>query len=207
MKFLNRYFFAGVGTGCLLSVLLAVGTTFGFGYFAMRKFGGQGVANGGTSSLRAPEFPAADQLYVAHGEADWDWALSTLDRETVTLGDFQGEVVFLNLWATWCGPCKRELPHIQLLYDSLKAEGVEFLMVSKEDPEKVREFLEKEEYELPFYMIEGNPPEDLRSSAIPAAFIIDREGTVVFKELGARAWDDEAAIAFLRRLLSEEIER
>jgi hypothetical protein len=57
---------------------------------------------------------------------------------------------------------------------------------------------------MPFYMSDGNPPPDLHSNAIPAAFIIDLDGTVVFKERGAQAWDDESALAFLRDLAGGE---
>jgi peroxiredoxin len=140
----------------------------------------------------------------AYGEADWEWALETLEGESVTLGDFQGEVVFLNLWATWCGPCKKELPNIQTLHDTMREEGVVFLLVSKEDPETVQGFLEKEEYDLPFYIRSGTPPADLSSRVIPTTFIIDTDGTVVFKETGSRAWDDESAMEFLRRLLANK---
>jgi peroxiredoxin len=204
VKFLNRYFFAGVGTGCLLSVLLTVGVTFGFGYYAMRTMGDRMDGGSSGSALRAPELPPDDRALTAYGEADWDWTLQTLDGENVTLGDFQGQVVFLTLWATWCGPCKRELPHVQALHDSLSSEGVAFLLVSREKPETVMEFLETEEYDLPFYTRTGDLPADLYSRAVPTTFIIDSQGTVVINERGARAWDDESAIAFLRRLLEEE---
>ena len=204
MKFLNRYFFAGVGSGCLLSILLSVAVTFGFGYWASRNIERLTETDESASTLRLPEFPPADQSLTAYGEADWDWTLQTLDGESVTFGDFQGQVVVLNFWATWCGPCKKEMPTLQVLYDSLKTEGVAFLMVSKEDAETVRVFLEKEEYDMPFYIRTGIAPADVQSRSIPATFIIDSEGTVVFKETGSRAWDDESTIAFLRRLLREE---
>jgi len=203
VKFLNRYFFAGVGSGCLLSVLLLVGGTLGFGYWASRNMDRLTETTEGGSTLRLPEFPSSDQSLTAHGEADWDWTLRTLDEEPVPFGEFQGQVVFLNFWATWCGPCKKELPNLQILHDSLKTEGVTFLLVSNEDPETVQGFLEKEEYDMPFYLRTGKVPTDLQSRAIPATFIIDHEGTVVFKETGSRAWDDESVIAFLRRLLME----
>ena len=204
MKFLNRYFFAGVGTGCLLSVLLLVGVTLGFGYWASRNMDRLTEASEGGSTLRVPEFPSTDQSLTAYGEADWDWTLQTLDGEPLPFGEFRGQVVFLNFWATWCGPCKRELPNLQALHDSLKPEGVTFLLVSKEDSETVQVFLEKEGYDMPFYIRTGKLPVDLQSRAIPTTFIIDSEGTIVFKETGARAWDDESATAFLRRLLSED---
>ncbi len=177
--------------------------TFGFGYWASRNIERLTQTSEGTSTLRVPEFPPPDQALTAYGEADWDWTLQTLNGESTTLGDFQGQVVLLNFWATWCGPCKKEMPSLQVLYDSLKTEGVSFLMVSKEDPEIVRGFLEKEEYDMPFYIRTGIAPADVQSKSIPATFIIDSEGTVVLKETGARAWDDESTTAFLRRLLGE----
>lgn len=207
MGFFNKYYFAGVGSGCLLSILLLVGGSAVSFYFAQKYMEEMEGGSGGTSSsLRAPEFPAADQSLTAYGEAEWDWSLQTLDGESVTLGDFKGQVIFLNLWATWCGPCKRELPNLQTLHDTMKDEGVVFLLVSREEPEKVQDWLADQEYDMPFYVRTESPPPDLRSSAIPATFIIDPEGTVVFEERGARAWDDESCMEFLRRLLESEAE-
>ena len=125
MKFFNRYFFAGVGTGCLLSILFSASVAFGFGYFAMRQMGDIVGESGEAPGLRAPEFPPAERALSAYGEADWDWVLTPLEGESVTLGEFEGQVIFLNLWATWCGPCKREMPQLQALHDSLQTEGIQ----------------------------------------------------------------------------------
>ena len=203
-RIFNRYYFAGVGSGCLLSILLVMGAGAASYYFAQsmmdEKSGGSG---GGPLALRAPDFPSSDQALAAEGEADWDWELATLEGESVTLGEFQGQIVFLNLWATWCGPCKRELPNVQRLYNTMKDKGVVFLIVSKEDPGTVQGWLADQEYDMPFYIRTGSAPADLSSRAIPATFIIDHEGTVVFKETGSRAWDDESTVDFLDRLLAD----
>jgi peroxiredoxin len=203
-RIFNRYYFAGVGSGCLLSILLVVGAGAASLFFAQSMMGDiTGSSGGGLSALRAPDFPSSDQSLTVEGEADWDWELATLEGESVTLGDFQGKIVFLNLCATWCGPCKREMPNVQALYDTMKDKGVVFLLVSKEDPETVQDWLADQEYDMPFYIRSGAAPADLSSSAIPATFIIDHEGTVVFKDKGSRAWDDESAIDFLDRLLAD----
>ncbi len=203
-KIFNKYYFAGVGSGCLLSILLVVGAGVASLFFAQSMMDGViGGSGGSPSALRPPEFPASDRPLTVEGEADWDWELATLEGEAVTLGDFQAQIVFLNLWATWCGPCKRETPNVQALYDTMKDKGVVFLLVSKEDPETVQDWLVDQEYDMPFYIRSGTAPADLSSSAIPATFIIDHEGTVVFKDKGSRAWDDESTVAFLDRLLAD----
>jgi len=202
-KLFNRHYFAGVGSGCLLSILLVVGVSAASYFFTQRMMdGGTGGSGGFPSALRAPDFPDSDQPLTAEGEADWGWELTTLEGEPVTLGDFQGQIVFLNLWATWCGPCKREMPNVQALHDAMKDKGVVFLLVSNEKPDKVQDWLADQVYDMPFFIRTGAAPADLSSSAIPATFIIDHEGTVVFKDKGSRAWDDESAVAFLDRLLA-----
>lgn len=134
------------------------------------------------------------------GAADYDWRLTALDGRELSFAEFQDQVVFLNVWATWCGPCRREMPAIQRLHDSVSGDGVALVLVSQEDVSDVREFVEKEKYTFPVYLSAGAIPGVFESRGIPATFILNRQGRVVFEHIGAAAWDSDVCQSFLRAL-------
>ena len=189
-SFLNRSFFAGLGVG----IILGVGVAFLAGLAFVWMASAPGMA------IRTPAFPDLDAL-SALGEADPGWVMSHLEGGDVTLGDYRGQVVFLNLWATWCAPCVTEMPNIQQLAQSLDGEEVAFLLVSNEDATTVLGFLESQQLDLPVMLSDTNVPREFRAKGIPATYIIDREGRIVFHHVGAALWDDPASLEFIRGLL------
>ncbi len=112
----------------------------------------------------------------------------------------QGKVIFLSYWATWCPPCIAELPGIQELYDDY-GDRIDFLLLTNEDPEVVRRFLEKKSYDLPVFIPRMQAPETLYDGSIPTNYIIDFSGTVIVKETGAADWDSERVRKILNALL------
>jgi thiol-disulfide isomerase/thioredoxin len=129
-----------------------------------------------------------------------DWQIRSLEGKPVQLAAFKGKVIFLNFWATSCGPCVAEIPGIEGLYDSVKNENVAFLAVSQEKPERMHEFLEKNRLTVPIYLAEEKLPPDLPVLAIPVTYILDRNGKAVFRSVGAANWDDDSARSFIRAL-------
>ena len=117
------------------------------------------------------------------------------------LSQFKGKVVFMNFWATWCRPCGAEKPTIQNLYNYLKNEDVVFLLISNEKKETVQAFVEKRKFTFPVYLYKDDLPNVLKSPGIPATFILDRDGVIVFKHVGLAKWDDESCWSFLRGLM------
>jgi peroxiredoxin len=114
-----------------------------------------------------------------------DFALKDLDGKTVRLADYQGKVVLLEFWATWCGPCKQSMPELQRLYDEYQDRGFELIAVSlDESVSAVRTFVE--EYRLSFTVVIDDA--DVNSAygvfSIPTTFILDKSGQVVRKHLG-----------------------
>jgi len=116
------------------------------------------------------------------------------------LGAFKGKVVFLDFWATYCGPCLAEFPGISSLAQSMKNESVVFLAVTREKPERVREFLSKNHLAVPIYLADEQLPPDLPVVGIPATYILDRNGKAVYRSVGGANWDDDAARSFLHAL-------
>ena len=128
------------------------------------------------------------------------WQLRSLEGKRVELGSLKGEVVFLDLWATYCGPCVAELPGIERLAQSLKNENVAFLTVTREKAERVQEFVRKNHPALTIYLADEKLPPDLPAQGIPTAYILDRNGSAVYHLAGGANWDDDDARSFTRGL-------
>ena len=147
-----------------------------------------------------PQFPASSHLRVLE-VLDGSWTVRDLDGTELKLAALRGKPVFINFWATWCGPCIAEMPSIEKLYDSMKDEGVAFVIVSDEREEIVRSFAASRHVNLPFYLFKGRVPRVLYSDEIPATFILNRQGEVVFKHVGMADWSTVDSQRFLRSLL------
>jgi thiol-disulfide isomerase/thioredoxin len=114
----------------------------------------------------------------------------------------QNEVVFVNLWATWCPPCIAELPSMEKLYSDY-GDRVKFLFVSNEEQSRVQKFLQRKEMTIPSYQPQNQLPEQLYSKSIPATFIIGKDGTIHVDERGAANWNSGEVRDLLDRLLAE----
>ena len=127
--------------------------------------------------------------------------LTSTEGTQFLLSELEGKVVFLGFWATWCPPCKAEMPSVQNLYNAMKAEkDVVFLMVSNEGIQTVRNFMKKNRYDFPVWLADSSLPSSLKVEAIPSTFIIDRKGNIVFAHTGAARWDDASCADFLKKL-------
>ncbi len=132
---------------------------------------------------------------------DYQWALMGLDGQRVDFARFRGKTLFLNIWATWCGPCVAELPSIANLVSDPKLRDVEFLCVSTdEDPATVERFLKREKLNLPVALAVSAPPPGLETEGIPATFIIGPDGTILAQEVGSARWDAPEVVEQLQRL-------
>jgi thiol-disulfide isomerase/thioredoxin len=135
----------------------------------------------------------------------YDWALSDLDDKPASFARFRGKPVFLNIWATWCGPCVQEMPSIARLADDprLKGKGIAFVCVSIDDESiKVRRFLEGRPWHMSFFRAETVPPA-FSTDGIPATFIIAPDGRIVSSEVGSSSWDTPEVVALLEKLAAE----
>jgi len=123
-----------------------------------------------------------------------------LDGKMVSLSDYRGHVVLVNVWATWCPPCVAEMPEIQALYRKY-GDRVAFVLATNDSPEAVEAFMEKNKYQMPVLYLTENPPGPLSFSAYPTTFIISKDGRVVSKKTGAANWDSKATEKILDELL------
>lgn len=157
---------AGLGIIALIAVGLILNTN-------------QGEAN---ESIDAPTFPPVEVNQPAP-----ELTLFDLDGNEVSLTDFQGEVVLLNNWATWCPPCREEMPEFKAYYDKYKDQGFQIVAVEAGEPEdEVRNFVEQ--FGLDFVILldpENKSLITFQHSSLPNSFVIDRKGNLRLAWLGA----------------------
>jgi peroxiredoxin len=135
-----------------------------------------------------------------------DFALEDLSGRRLSLKDLKGKAVFLNFWATWCVPCREEMPTMEKLHGEFKGQGLEVVAINiKENKKEVRKFVD--ELRLTFTVLldkDGKVSEKYGAWAIPLSYFINRKGEFVGKVDGAREWDGREAKAFFLQLLREK---
>jgi thiol-disulfide isomerase/thioredoxin len=155
---------------------------------------------------------------VTTGSVAPDFAATDMSGDTVTLADYAGKVVLLNIWATWCGPCREEMPSMQRLYEALagdaEAEEFEIVAVSVDVPLGQRDRSGNlggdlrgfaHELDLTFPILH-DPSGDIQrvyqATAVPESFLIGKDGTIYKKVAGQTEWDAPDNEALVRRLLA-----
>ena len=116
-----------------------------------------------------------------------DFQLSTLNGQPVSLSDLRGKPVLVNFWATWCLPCRGEMPYIQQIYDEWQAKGLVLLAINiGESPSQVAKFMQSQGLSLPVLLDgKGNIAVMYNVRAIPTTFFIDRDGIIKDMKVGA----------------------
>jgi len=152
---------------------------------------------------REQESPA-----VAAGDKAANFKLEALDGSTVSLDQLRGKVVFLNIWATWCGPCREEMPSMETLYDELRTNR-DFVMLAVSQDTKgrivVAPYVEKNGYHFKVLLDpENKVGEAYEVSGVPETFIIDRGGRIVAHHMGAFDWSRPDVKDALRQLLESK---
>jgi peroxiredoxin len=169
----------------------------GRGRWVLAAVAALGVALFAVPFLKGPETsgPSADgsaavrpggSCPAGKGVADFDITLKDMNGQDVRLADYKGKVVLLNFWATWCGPCRVEIPELVDLVEAHKSKGFEVIGVSIDDtPEQLRAFAEEMKMNYPSLLMR----DELEGSfgemwALPTTFIIDRSGSICLKHMG-----------------------
>ncbi len=150
---------------------------------------------------------------VEVGTSAPDFVATDLEGNPVRLTDLRGEVVLLNIWATWCPPCREEMPSMQRLHDDLSPRGLQIVAVSIDAAQggvdlagnpggDIAAFAEQMRLTFPLW---HDPAGDInriyRTTGVPESFVIDRDGTIVKKVIGPTEWDSEANKDLFLRLL------
>lgn len=155
---------------------------------------------------------------VITGSVAPDFSAVAMDGETVTLADYADKVVLLDIWATWCPPCRREMPSMQRLYESLEgtpgAEDFEIVAVSIDVPFGQRDRAGNlggdlrafaHEFDLTFPILHdpsGSIQRIYQATAVPESFVIGKDGLIYKKVAGETDWNAPDNQELVRRLLS-----
>ena len=134
-----------------------------------------------------------------------DFVLPDMDGEPHALQDYRGKVVLVNFWATWCPPCRREMPALERLYQQLGGQGLVVLAVNQwEDPDHVFAYT-GELNVFPTFPILFDPDssvsEDFGVKGLPTSFLLDQDGRVRYRAIGGRAFDHPEVERTIRALL------
>jgi cytochrome c biogenesis protein CcmG/thiol:disulfide interchange protein DsbE len=141
---------------------------------------------------------------------------TTMEGTPASLADFADQVVLLNIWATWCAPCRVEMPSMERLYQELKDEGLEIVAVSVDAPLGQRDAVGNpggdiqafaDSLSLTFPILhdpEGRIQRLYQSTGVPESFIVGRDGLIYRKLIGPTEWDRPEYLDFFRRLLNGE---
>ncbi len=144
---------------------------------------------------------------VAVGAPAPDFSAATMDGSGRVKGiaDYRGEVVLINLWATWCGPCVVEMPSIQRLYDRYRDAGLKVVAVAVDDPgfeDRIRQFVTERNFTFEvLHEGSGKIENSYQATGIPATFIVGRDGRIRKMQIGASEWDSPANQAVVAQLL------
>ena len=138
------------------------------------------------------------------------FTLKNLQGKLESLESYSGEVVLINFWATWCVPCRVEMPSFESLYRRYRAKGLTVLAVNIDgtDVDKVQEFVKSRQLTFPILLdTEGRVEKLYPSFTIPATFVIDKLGYVVTQVDGAKNWESKETFKAVEYLLSKALTR
>lgn len=157
-----------------------------------------------------PSASDAAALELAEGSLAPDFTLKDLNGKRVQLSQYQGKVVFVNFWATWCEPCKEEMPSMERLYKVMKSKPFEILAISlDQDPVKdVPKFLKQTQLTLSFPVLvdleQKVSKHIFKTTGVPESFIIQPDGKIAKHVIGAYEWDSPEIVKYFETLFKSQ---
>ncbi|MCP3667254.1 MAG: redoxin domain-containing protein [Gammaproteobacteria bacterium] len=131
-----------------------------------------------------------------------DFVLTDVDGNQHQLSDYRGQVLIINFWATWCPPCRAEMPSMQRAWEQLEKEGILMLGINVgEDEDTI--FLFSADYPVEFPLLMDSDSRVINQwpvRGLPTTFVVDIQGKIVYRAIGGREWDDPELLGFVRAL-------
>jgi peroxiredoxin len=136
-----------------------------------------------------------------------DFSLNDISGKKVAVKEFKGKMILLNFWATWCGPCKEEMPSLEALHRQFKGKNFVLLTVSVdyEGIKPVQEFINKYQYTFPVLLDPTCETLDLFDvKGVPTTFLIDKKGKMIGKATGPRDWKSPETLSLINLLIEKK---
>jgi thiol-disulfide isomerase/thioredoxin len=137
---------------------------------------------------------------------DYNFDIRDMDGSTVNMSSYKGKVVFINLWATWCGPCRVEMPSIQELYNHVDKDKIIFVMLSldtQENQAKVTKYIREKGFSFPVFQPASQLPRQLQVGSIPTTVVIGKDGKIKMKKVGTANYATSEFQNFLNELTAQ----
>lgn len=131
--------------------------------------------------------------------------LSDIDEEPFDLNDNKGDWVFVHFWASWCGPCRKEMPAIQNMWNQMKDKGMKIALINTaENEDTIFSFLSVYAPDIrPLMDTDGQVTEAWKPRGLPATYLVDPQGQVRYQAFGGRSWDTNSYLSFLHKLINQ----
>ena len=149
---------------------------------------------------------SSQTIGINQGNIAPDFELNTLDGKSIKLSDFRGQKVIINMWATWCPPCRAEMPDMQKFYDNYKDENATVIAInmttSEKSEDRIHEFLDELGITFPVVLDKQNKVGQMyQVHALPTSYIIDSEGIIQQKVTGPMNYE------MMKKLIKEEVQK
>jgi thiol-disulfide isomerase/thioredoxin len=156
------------------------------------------------SACKKSDVPPVNAVAKEKSPAPDVSVVSLADGKTLKLSDLKGKVVMLNFWATWCPPCREEIPSMMKLNSVMTGKPFQMVAVSIDEGGRpaVESFFKSTGFSLPTFIDESGASAKVYGiTGVPESFIIDRQGVLVKKIVGGAAWDSPEVVSFLEGLM------
>jgi len=165
------------------------------------------IDHGGRKIMISSQGDVAQEPAVPLGVPAPDFTLPGLDGTQVRLADQRGQVVLVNFWATWCGPCKLEMPHIETFHRQYADSGLRVLALSTDvDDDVVQPFIDERDYTFTVLHADEGVQNKYGVAGIPVVYLVDRQGRVRWYRGGFRPGGEEKMGLEIEKLLKEPVE-
>jgi thiol-disulfide isomerase/thioredoxin len=147
-----------------------------------------GISSITQSALMSTGILDASITPAVNTDFNYNFTIQDLEGKNINFNEYKGKVVFLNIWATWCGPCRAEMASIHQLYSKIDPKKVSFIMLSVDQngqQQKVKNYISSKQFTFPVFMPVDNLPEVLQVPSIPTTFIIGKDGKIISKQVGS----------------------
>jgi len=142
---------------------------------------------------------------IVTNAVDLNILLVSESGDKINLKNFSEKALFINFWATWCPPCRAEMPGIQTLFEKVGKENIKFVMITSDrDFNTAIAYKKKNGFTFPIYQLQSQLPMELDSQILPSTYVINSNRQIVTKEQGMAQYDSAKFESFIRRLIANQ---